>query len=77
VSPLLRSVHVHDNHGERDEHLWPGAGTIDWKKTMELLRTAPQPPNLVLEVEGDHAGNPDFGPQVPLKMRDAWTLLES
>jgi hypothetical protein len=44
---------------------------------MELLRTAPQPPNLVLEVEGDHAGNPDFGPQVPLKMRDAWTLLES
>ena len=77
VSPLLRSVHVHDNHGEKDEHLWPGAGTIDWKKTMELLRTAPQPPNLVLEVEGDHAGNPDFGPRVPEKMHEAWTLLES
>ncbi len=72
---LVRSVHVHDNQGEKDEHLWPGAGTIDWKKTMDLLRTAPQPPNLVLEVEGDPAGDPDFGPQVPAKMQEAWKLL--
>ncbi len=76
VRPLLRSVHVHDNRGDKDEHLWPGAGSIDWKKTMDLLRTAPQPPNLVLEVEGDPAGDPDFGSQVPEKMREAWKLLE-
>src|SRR5215469_16501463 len=24
VAPLMRSSHLHDNHGERDEHLWPG-----------------------------------------------------
>ena len=24
-------IHVHDNHGERDEHLALGDGTIDWK----------------------------------------------
>ena len=76
VRPLLRSVHVHDNRGEKDEHLWPGAGSIDWKKTMDLLRTAPQPPNLVLEVEGDPAGDPDYGSQVPEKIREAWKLLE-
>jgi len=75
VRQMVRSVHVHDNHGEKDEHLWPGAGTIDWKKTMDLLRTAPQPPNLVLEVEGDPAGDPDFGPQVPAKMQEAWKSL--
>ena len=26
----IASVHVHDNHGMKDEHLWPGDGTIDW-----------------------------------------------
>ena len=26
----IASVHVHDNHGLKDEHLWPGDGTIDW-----------------------------------------------
>lgn len=24
-------IHIHDNHGERDEHLALGDGTIDWK----------------------------------------------
>jgi hypothetical protein len=41
-----------------------------------LLRTAPQPPNLVLEVEGDPSGDPDFGSLVPGKMREAWKLLQ-
>ncbi len=22
-------LHIHDNHGKKDEHLWPGGGTID------------------------------------------------
>ena len=26
----IGEVHVHDNHGIKDEHLWPGDGTIDW-----------------------------------------------
>ena len=35
------STHVHDNDKDKDSHLWPGGGggTIDWKQTMELLRT--------------------------------------
>src|SRR6202521_1824820 len=27
---LVASVHLHDNHGEKDEHLPPYDGTIDW-----------------------------------------------
>lgn len=46
----IRTVHVHDNHGQKDEHLWPGDGTIDWPKTMEALKTAPQSPAGVLEI---------------------------
>ncbi|WP_406660302.1 sugar phosphate isomerase/epimerase family protein [Methanolobus sp. ZRKC3] len=30
-------MHIHDNHGKRDEHLPIGEGTIDWKKLMEGL----------------------------------------
>jgi hypothetical protein len=77
LKPLIRSVHVHDNQGVKDEHLWPGGGTIDWKQTMELLRTAPQVPALVLEIEGDHEGNPDYGKTVPGRMLAGWKILES
>lgn len=31
-------IHIHDNHGERDEHLALGDGTIDWKKVGEAIR---------------------------------------
>ena len=27
----IRSTHVHDNARDRDSHLWPGQGSIDWK----------------------------------------------
>src|SRR5579863_2657880 len=52
------STHVHDNDKDRDSHLWPGQGTIDWKQAMELLRSAPQTPALTLELEGDEKVNP-------------------
>jgi len=54
----IHSTHVHDNAGDRDSHLWPGAGSIDWKEAMELLRTAPHTPPLLLEVEADEKVNP-------------------
>jgi len=38
---LLVSVHLHDNHGEKDEHLPPYDGTIDWSAAIPLLKTAP------------------------------------
>ena len=42
----IRSTHVHDNDGKDDKHLFPlmaEGGTIDWKKTMSLLRSRPGP----------------------------------
>ena len=68
---LIRTTHVHDNHGERDEHLWPGAGTIDWQETMELLKTAPHVPALMLEIEGVEGEN------VPRKMVESYKKLET
>jgi len=54
MKPHIRSTHVHDNKKDRDSHLWPGDGTIDWDEAMGLLRSAPHVPPLVLEIEGEH-----------------------
>ena len=59
VKKHISSTHVHDNLKDKDSHLWPGKGSINWEETMQLLRTAPQVPPLLLEIEGDekkHAG---------------------
>jgi sugar phosphate isomerase/epimerase len=39
---LVSSVHLHDNHGEKDEHLPPYDGTIDWPAAIKTLQSAPQ-----------------------------------
>ncbi len=38
---LIASSHIHDNHGEKDEHLPPYDGTIDWPAALKLLQSAP------------------------------------
>jgi sugar phosphate isomerase/epimerase len=38
---LAVSVHLHDNHGEKDEHLPPYDGTIDWSAAIPLLKSTP------------------------------------
>src|SRR5260370_34523684 len=47
---LVSSVHLHDNHGEKDEHLPPYDGTIDWPAAIKILQSAPQT-NLPLVLE--------------------------
>jgi sugar phosphate isomerase/epimerase len=43
---LIATSHIHDNHGERDEHLLPFEGTIDWDGSLTAL-----PPNLPIVLE--------------------------
>src|ERR1700747_42711 len=54
----IRSTHVHDNAKDKDSHLWPGSGSVNWKEAMELLRSAPHTPPLLLEIEHDDKVNP-------------------
>ena len=39
---FVASAHIHDNHGEKDEHLPPYEGNIDWTAAVKLLKTAPE-----------------------------------
>lgn len=34
----LIALHLHDNHGEKDEHALPGDGTVAWPPIVETLR---------------------------------------
>ncbi len=50
----IRSTHVHDNNGVDDKHLFPlvaEGGTIDWKRTMDMLRSRPGQYPLLLELK--------------------------
>lgn len=50
----IRSLHIHDNDGKSDSHLFPflnPAGTVNWAETMELLRSCPGQYPLLLELK--------------------------
>jgi sugar phosphate isomerase/epimerase len=50
----IRSTHVHDNNGKDDSHLFPlvaEGGTIDWARTMDVLRSQDGAYPLLLELK--------------------------
>ena len=46
----IKQVHVHDNQGLKDDHLWPGDGSIDWPAAVQGLKNLKEPPAIVLEI---------------------------
>ncbi len=55
------TVHVHDNHGDKDEHLPPTEGSIDWDAAFAAFSNAPEMPALVIELKERAAGTPAVG----------------
>ena len=53
-------VHAHDNHGEKDEHLLPHSGNVDWDAAMGILSSAQQDLPVVLEVRAQSANAPSL-----------------
>jgi sugar phosphate isomerase/epimerase len=74
---LVVGAHIHDNHGEKDEHLPPYDGTIDWEKAIKTLKTAPVS-DLPLLLELKEKTGPDApGAQEQLAAaRKAWDQFE-
>jgi len=54
----IATSHVHDNHGEKDEHLLPFEGEIDWEAALGGLAAAPLAPAIVLELKEQGGGKP-------------------
>jgi sugar phosphate isomerase/epimerase len=38
MGPELKALHIHDNMGDRDFHLWPTKGIIDWPGFIQALK---------------------------------------
>ncbi len=53
VHDFVATAHIHDNHGEKDEHLMPFDGTIEWDK---LLAAMPKELPLVFELRAQAHG---------------------
>jgi sugar phosphate isomerase/epimerase len=66
----IRSTHIHDNKRDKDSHLWPGDGTIDWEQSMQSLRSATHAPAMLLEIEGEE------GMDVAARMASVYGKLE-
>jgi sugar phosphate isomerase/epimerase len=66
-------VHAHDNHGLKDEHLFPGDGTIDWPAATAVLNALAAPPAVVLELSSKL---PDEPTALPERIRQAFELLD-
>jgi sugar phosphate isomerase/epimerase len=56
----------------RDEHLWPGDGTIDWPTTMKALKGLADPPACVLEI---HYSLPETPASISEKAQAAFDRL--
>jgi sugar phosphate isomerase/epimerase len=59
VRDLVVTTHVHDNRGERDDHVLPYEGTIDWDATLAALPTE-APVVLELKEPAAAAGSVDL-----------------
>lgn len=70
MKPHIRTTHVHDNNKDKDAHLWPGKGNINWPEAMSLLAEAPHAPPVLMEIEGVE------GQDVPVAMSEAFRTLE-
>ncbi|AXC11029.1 hypothetical protein ACPOL_1683 [Acidisarcina polymorpha] len=68
----IRSSHIHDNHGEKDEHLWPGDGTVEWPKAMAELQSSQALEAAVLEI---HYALEDAAEAVAAKAKEAFAKL--
>jgi sugar phosphate isomerase/epimerase len=74
----IAELHLHDNLGVRpengkDEHLWPGDGTIEWRLVMEHIAGLKQAPIGLLETAYEPG---EDAKQVETKALAAWKLLE-
>lgn len=63
LKPRIAELHLHDNNGSRDEHLWPGptatgavgngANSIDWPNIYRHASTLPAGMPAILEIAHD------------------------
>jgi sugar phosphate isomerase/epimerase len=77
----IAQLHLHDNHGPfssstdmKDEHLWPGDGTIDWTAVSASLAALPNSTPGVLEIAADRD---EPAESITRKAEESFRMLEA
>ncbi len=76
LKPRIAELHLHDNHGpavNRDEHLWPGAGAIDWGVVAREIAQLPANVSGIVEIAHELE---ETAETVTEKAKAAFGLLE-
>src|SRR6202046_21125 len=73
LKPRIAQLHLHDNQGAKDDHLWPGSGTIDWANVARHIATPPAATPGILEIAYGLEETPD---SVTKKATQAFDLLK-
>jgi sugar phosphate isomerase/epimerase len=61
LKPLAATVHLNDNRGEKDEHLMPLEGTVDWPPVIAALRATTHPLPALIELHDQGPGLDGLG----------------
>jgi sugar phosphate isomerase/epimerase len=73
---LTVTSHIHDNHGDKDEHLLPYQGTFDWKPALaSLALVQPHAPGAAAGMPGPNSGAPT-GVSLVLELKEQPTHAE-
>jgi sugar phosphate isomerase/epimerase len=78
LKPRIAQLHLHDNHGTKDDHLWPGSATpsgsgINWQNAARQIATLPANTPGMLEIAHDLEETPD---SATTKATQAFDLLK-
>ncbi len=73
LKPRIAQLHLHDNQGQHDDHLWPGSGSINWQNAARHIATLPANTPGILEIAHDLEETPE---SVTTKATQAFDLLK-
>jgi sugar phosphate isomerase/epimerase len=78
LKPRIAQLNLHDNHGQKDDHLWPGTAgpgslNIDWQNVAKQIATLTANTPAILEISHDLEETPD---SVTTKVTQAFDLIK-
>ncbi len=65
----IDTTHIHDNRGDKDDHLWPFEGTLNWPALIEKLVVAQYRGEFIFETRSDDLSK---GREVRGRLQDLW-----
>lgn len=70
----IDTTHIHDNRGDKDDHLWPFEGTLNWPALIEKLVVAQYRGEFIFETRSDDLSK---GGKVRNRLEDLWGEAQS